>query len=90
MLNSGRHAYCEKPLTHTVSELRRLTEVATKSGLVTQTGNQIHAAENYRRVAQLIASGVIGKVAEVHHWAGSVWDPRPTPAAVRPPAPRNP
>jgi predicted dehydrogenase len=86
VLKSGRHAYCEKPLTHTISELRRLTEVAKKSGLVTQTGNQIHATENYRRVAQLIASGVIGKVAEVHHWAGSVWDPKPTPTAEPVPA----
>lgn len=88
-LQSGRPVYCEKPLTHTISELRRLTEVAARSKLVTQTGNQIHASENYRRVAQLIAAGTIGKVDEVHHWAGSVWDPRPTPTAKPAPAGLN-
>lgn len=78
-MQSGRHVYCEKPLTHKLSELRRLTEVAAKTGVVTQTGNQIHATDNYRRVAQLVSSGVIGTVTEFHHWTGSVWDPRPAP-----------
>lgn len=85
-MQGGRHVYCEKPLTHTLSELKRLTEVAASTRVVTQTGNQIHASENYRRVAQLIAAGTIGTVDEVHHWAGSVWDPRPTPAAEPVPA----
>jgi predicted dehydrogenase len=71
-LQSGRHTYCEKPLTHTISELRRMEEVARKSGLQTQTGNQIHATRNYRRVVELIQGNVIGPVREVHHWAGSV------------------
>ncbi len=85
-MQSGRPVYCEKPLTHTVSEVRRLVEVARRTGVVTQTGNQIHASENYRRVAQIIASGVIGPVSEVHHWAGSVWETKPVPpAAIAPP-----
>lgn len=83
-LQSGRHVYCEKPLTHTVSEIRRLMEVAKKSGLVTQTGNQIHATGNYRRVVEKIQSGVIGPVSEVHHWAGSTWDPKPFPTEAEP------
>ncbi len=85
-MQSGRHVYCEKPLTHTISELRRLTEVARKTGLVTQTGNQIHSGSNYRRVVELIQSGAIGKVAEVHHWAGSAWDTHPLPKAEPVPA----
>ncbi len=85
-LQSGRHVYCEKPLTHTVSENRRLIEVARRSGLVTQTGNQIHASSNYRRVVELIQGGVIGTVGEVHHWAGSVWETKPLPAPVPAPA----
>ncbi len=85
-LQSGRPTYCEKPLTHTLSELRRLTEVARKSGLPTQTGNQIHATANYRRVVELVQSGTIGTVAEVHHWAGSVWDTRPLPSGEAIPA----
>jgi predicted dehydrogenase len=85
-LQSGRHTYCEKPLTHTISELRRMEEVARKSGLQTQTGNQIHATRNYRRVVELIQGNVIGPVREVHHWAGSVWETKPWPKAEPVPA----
>ncbi|MFM7102869.1 MAG: Gfo/Idh/MocA family protein, partial [Verrucomicrobiota bacterium] len=88
-LQSGRPVYCEKPLTHTLSENRRLARVAEKSGLVTQTGNQIHASGNYRRVVELIQGGVIGRVSEVHHWTGSVWDAKPLPRAQPVPAGLN-
>ena len=83
-LQSGRHVYCEKPLTHTISEMRRLMDVAKRSGLVTQTGNQIHATGNYRRVVEKIQAGVIGPVSEVHHWAASVWETKPWPATGQP------
>lgn len=65
-LRSGRHVYCEKPLTHTVSEARIVIETARRQKLVTQMGTQIHAGENYRRVVELIQSGAIGVVREVH------------------------
>lgn len=64
-----KHTYCEKPLTHTVKEARVLTELAAKNKLVTQMGTQIHAGDNYRRVVELVESGAIGAVREVHVWA---------------------
>lgn len=76
-LKSGRHVYCEKPLTHTVSEARIVAELARKHKRVTQMGTQIHATGNYRRVVELVKSGAIGPVREVHNWAGTVWAGRP-------------
>lgn len=78
-LRSGRHVYCEKPLTHTISEARRVAEVARRSGRVTQMGNQIHSGANYRRVVEAIQSGIIGDVREVHHWVDGTWDVRRRP-----------
>jgi len=49
-LRMGKHTYCEKPLTHTVYEARKLAELAAENQLVTQMGTQIHAGDNYRRV----------------------------------------
>jgi predicted dehydrogenase len=72
-LESGRHVYCEKPLTHTVDEARRVTEAARKHRRVTQMGTQIHAGSNYRRVVELVQGGAIGKVAEVHVFQSSKW-----------------
>ncbi len=69
-LQAGKHVYCEKPLTHTVYEARKVTELAAKTGLVTQMGTQIHAGDNYRRVVEIVQSGAIGPVKEVHVWMG--------------------
>lgn len=70
-LKSGRHVYCEKPLARTISETRIVTDLARKTGLVTQIGTQIHAGSNYRRVVELVKSGAIGEVGEVHVWVGA-------------------
>ena len=86
-LETGRHVYCEKPLTHTVAEARQVTEAARRYRRVTQMGIQIHATSNYRRVVELVQSGAIGEVREVHVWADRVWagdGKRPT---ERPPVP---
>lgn len=72
-LRLKKHVYCEKPLTHTVYEARRLAELAKENNLVTQMGTQIHAGDNYRRVVELVESGAIGPVREVHVWAGAVY-----------------
>ncbi len=65
-----KHVYCEKPLAHTIYEARTLAELAAREGLVTQMGTQIHAEENYRLVVELVQSGSIGAVKEVHVWVG--------------------
>ena len=85
-LQSGRHVYCEKPLTHTISEARIVAATAHKTGLVTQMGNQIHASNNYRRVVELVRSGAIGTVREVHCWVNSPWETLPVPAGEPVPA----
>jgi predicted dehydrogenase len=69
-IRAGKHVYCEKPLTHTVYEARQVAEAAARHKRVTQMGTQIHAGSNYRRVVELVQSGAIGKVREVHVWCG--------------------
>ena len=64
----GKHCYCEKPLTHSVYESRYLAEIAAKMKVATQLGTQIHAGDNYRRVVELVQSGAIGEIREVHVW----------------------
>jgi predicted dehydrogenase len=72
-LQLGKHVYCEKPLTHSIYEARVIREAAAKAKVATQMGTQIHAGDNYRRVVELIQSGAIGKVGEVHVWVGRAW-----------------
>jgi predicted dehydrogenase len=72
-LQLGKHVYCEKPLTHDVWEARIIREAAAKAKVATQMGTQIHAGNNYRRVVELIQSGAIGPVREVHVWVSRAW-----------------
>jgi predicted dehydrogenase len=62
----GKHVYCQKPLTHTIWEARQLTEAARKYKVATQMGNEGHSNDQVRLVTELIHSGVIGDVYEVH------------------------
>jgi len=72
-LQLGKHVYCEKPLTHNVWEARVIREAAAKAQVATQQGTQVHASDNYRRVVELIQTGAVGDVGEVHVWVARAW-----------------
>lgn len=78
-MKMGKHVYCQKPLTHTVYEARQMRETAAKMGVCTQMGNQGTTEDALRRSVELIQSGVIGPVSEVHVWTNRpVWPQAPT------------
>ncbi|KAA5541825.1 Gfo/Idh/MocA family oxidoreductase [Roseiconus nitratireducens] len=82
-LQLGKHVYCEKPLTYNVEEARVIRMAARDAGVATQMGTQMHASDNYRRVVELIRSGAIGRVREVHVWVSRAWGWHPTESAAR-------
>ena len=67
-MRAGKHVYCQKPLTHTVHEARVLREVAAKTGVCTQMGNQGSALNGLRRGVELVRGGLLGVVKEAHVW----------------------
>ena len=88
-LKAGKHVYCEKPLAHSVYEVRAIRDTAAKnSNLATQMGTQIHAGTNYRRVVELVQSGAIGAVKECHVWCDRSWTAPGRPTDT-PPVPSN-
>lgn len=73
-MKMGKHIYCQKPLTQTVYEARLLRQLAKDGKLATQMGNQGSAGAGLRRAVEVIQSGVIGKVTELHVWSNRpVW-----------------
>jgi predicted dehydrogenase len=74
-LRRGLDVYCEKPLAHSVYEVRQMRDEAAKQKAVTQMGTQIHAGDNYRRVVEIVQSGQIGPVSRVHVWLGGTVRP---------------
>ena len=76
-LELGKHVYCEKPLTHTLHEVKYVVEAARKAKVATQMGNQGHAGEGLRRTCEFIWGGVIGDVKKVEVWTTARgWAPK--------------
>src|SRR5262245_12385137 len=67
-MKAGKHVYCEKPLTHSVTEARELRELARRSKVVTQMGNQGSASESLRRCVEIIRSGALVQIREIWAW----------------------
>jgi predicted dehydrogenase len=67
-IKRGKHVYCEKPLTHSVYEARKIAEAARKYKVATQMGNQGQADERPRLMCEYIWDGAIGPVREAHVW----------------------
>ena len=65
----GKGVYVEKPLAHSISEIRTLMQAARKYKVATQLGNQGHSGEGIRRLCEYIWAGAIGDVTEVYSWA---------------------
>ena len=83
-MKMGKHCYCEKPMAHSVFEIRTMRRVAREKKLATQLGTQIHAEPNYRRVVELVQAGAIGAVHEAHVWFGGSYGGRDRPTDTPP------
>ena len=77
-MKMGKHVYCQKPLTHTVHEARKMRETASEMKVVTQMGNQGSAENGLRRAVELIQGGVMGQIKEIHVWTNRpIWPQAP-------------
>ncbi len=69
-----KHVYVQKPMTWSISEARLMRETAAETGVVTQMGNQGTAENGLREAVEVVRSGAIGDVTELHVWTNRpVW-----------------
>jgi predicted dehydrogenase len=76
-MQHGKHVYCEKPLTRTPTEARLLADAAVKYKVATQMGNQGFNHEGTKTACEILWSGDIGEVREVHAWTGAIYGGQP-------------
>ena len=62
----GKHVYCAKPLCRTVHEVREVAKAAREARVATQMSTQSAASEAACATAEMLRSGIIGHVREVH------------------------
>ena len=72
-MEMNKPVYCQKPLTHFVSEARAMRKIAEEKKLVTQMGIQVHSFYDYKLATVLIQAGIIGKVHTVRAWSPKNW-----------------
>jgi len=65
-IRRGKHVYCEKPLAHSIAEVRALVKAAKEKRVVTQLGNQGHSDDRTRALVEWVRDGAIGQVKEIH------------------------
>ena len=63
---AGKDVYCEKPISLTVAEGRRLVETVRRYGRVFQTGTQYRSIPTIRQVCEFIRNGGLGQVKSVY------------------------
>lgn len=87
---AGKDVYCEKPISVTIQEGRRVVEAVRRYGRIFQTGTQYRSIPTIREVVHFVREGGLGQVKQVftqlHTLAGWLGSPRckPYAAALQP------
>ncbi|HEY3135886.1 MAG TPA: Gfo/Idh/MocA family oxidoreductase [Blastocatellia bacterium] len=75
-MKKRKHVLCQKPLTHSIFEARRIAEVARETRVATQVTINNQASEDTRLLCEWIWAGAIGPVRQVHNWSSRPFWPQ--------------
>jgi predicted dehydrogenase len=75
-MKKRKHVLCQKPMTHSIYEARRMAEVARETRVATQVTINNQASEETRLLCEWIWAGAIGHVREVHNWSSRPFWPQ--------------
>jgi predicted dehydrogenase len=59
---AGKHIYCEKPMTHTAAQSKKVLEKIQQSGVKMQVGVQGMSDDSYETARKFVQDGTLGKV----------------------------
>jgi predicted dehydrogenase len=75
-MREHKHVLCQKPMTHTIAESRRVAAVARETKVATSITVNNPSSESTHLIASWIADGAIGQVREVHNWSSRPFWPQ--------------
>ena len=70
-VEAGKDVYCEKPISLTIQEGRRLVQTVRRYGRIFQTGTQYRSISTIRKICEFVRAGGLGKVKSVF----TLWTP---------------
>jgi predicted dehydrogenase len=65
---AGKHVLCEKPLALTADDAQRMIDVASAEGITLMEAFMYRLHPSWQAVAELVASGEIGRLVSVQSW----------------------
>jgi predicted dehydrogenase len=85
-MRQGKHVFCQKPMTHTIADARRVASVAREMKVATSVAINNPSTESTKLISEWLADGAIGHVREIHNWSSRPYWPQgiPRPSAVDP------
>jgi len=69
-VKAGKDVYCEKPMSHSISDGEEIVRTVQQTGRIVQVGSQTVSSPVYRKAKELIAAGHIGKISLVEMSTG--------------------
>lgn len=84
-IKSGKDVYCEKPLTLTIEDGRKISDAAKRYGRIVQTGSQQRSGSEFRLACELVRNGYIGELKTIrvgipgNNRSCPEWQPEPVP-----------
>lgn len=64
-LRAGKDVYCEKPLTHDISESVAVMKAVEANGRILQTGSQQRSSREFRVACELARNGAVGRIERI-------------------------
>lgn len=85
-MRQRKHVFCQKPMTHTIADARRVASLAREMKVATSVAINNPSSASTKLISDWLADGAIGHVREIHNWSSRPFWPQgiPRPTAVDP------
>src|SRR5262249_53544004 len=75
-MRKRKHVLCQKPMTHSIAEARRVAQMAREMKVVASITVNNPSTRETQAITQWLADGAIGTVREVHNWSSRPFWPQ--------------
>ena len=75
-MRKHKHVLCQKPMTHSIADARRVSAMAREMNVATSVTVNNPSSDSTKLISDWLADGAIGTVREVHNWSSRPFWPQ--------------